>query len=179
MKLVVHDASILIDLALSETVDAWFASGIETWTTNLIYPHEIDQPDQRAVLDGYVKAGKLRIRTVTPEEVERLGEVRSGLTIPDRSAIMLVKELGDGARLATGDKAMRTAAHREKVAACGLIGLFELMIAPQGGRPAALPAEVAIAKLERLLSLPGCWLPIEKCREKITTWRRLSETSKL
>ncbi len=173
MKLVVHDASILIDLALSETVDAWFASGIETWTTNLIYPHEIDRPEQRAVLDGYVQAGKLLIRTVTPAEIELLSQIRSGLTIPDRSAIMLVKELGDGARLATGDKAMRKTAEREKVAACGLLGLFDLMIVPQDGRPAALPVEVAIAKLERLLALPGCWLPPEKCREKILAWRRL------
>lgn len=173
MKLVVHDASILIDLALSETVDAWFASGIETWTTNLIYPHEIDRADQRAVLEGYVQAGKLLIRVVTANEVERLGEVRSGLTIPDRSAIMLVKELGDGARLATGDKAMRAAAVREKVTACGLLGLFDLMITEQDGRAAALPVGVAIAKLERLLSLPGCWLPPEKCQEKIQAWRRL------
>lgn len=173
MKLVVHDASILIDLALSETVDAWFASGIETWTTNLIYPHEIDRPEQRAVLDGYVQAGKLLIRAVTPAEVELLGRIRSGLTIPDRSAIMLVKELGDGARLATGDKAMRKTAEQEKVAACGLLGLFDLMIVSQEGRPPALPVEVAIAKLERLLALPGCWLPPDKCQEKIAAWRRL------
>lgn len=173
MKLVVHDASILIDLALSETVDAWFASGIETWTTNLIFPHEIDRLDQRAVLEGYVQAGKLLIRAVTPDEIVQLGQVRSGLTIPDRSAIMLVKELGAGASLATGDKAMRTAAAREKIMACGLLGLFDLMIAAQEGRPAALPVEVAIAKLERLLALPGCWLPPEKCQEKIAAWRRL------
>jgi predicted nucleic acid-binding protein len=173
MKLVVHDASILIDLALSETVDAWFASGIETWTTDLIFPHEIDRLDQRAVLAGYVQAGKLLIRVVTPEEIAVLSQVRSGLTIPDRSAIMLVKELGAGASLATGDKAMRTTAAREKIAACGLLGLFDLMIASQGGRPAALPVEVAIAKLERLLALPGCWLPPERCQEKIRAWRQL------
>ncbi|MBW7894130.1 MAG: hypothetical protein H3C27_03375 [Opitutaceae bacterium] len=173
MKLVVHDASILIDLALSETVDAWFATGIETWTTNLIYPHEIDRPEQRGVLDGYVQAGKLLIWVVTTEEIEQLGQARSGLSIPDRSAIMLVKELGDSARLATGDKAMRKAAKHEKVEACGLLALFDLMIYPQGDRAAALPVEVAIAKLERLLALPGCWLPIEKCQEKIKAWRKL------
>ena len=173
MKLVVHDASILIDLALSETVDAWFASGIETWTTNLIYPHEIDRVEQRAELEGYVQAGKLLVRTVTTEEIALLGQVRSGLTIPDRSAIMLVKELGNGASLATGDKAMRTAAAREKISACGILGLFDLMITSQDGRLPALPVEVAIAKLERLLALPGCWLPPEKCKEKIQTWRRL------
>lgn len=164
---------LLIDLALSETVDAWFASGIETWTTNLIFPHEIDRLDQRTVLDGYVQAGKLLIRAVTPDEIVHLGQVRSGLTIPDRSAIMLVKELGAGASLATGDKAMRTAAAREKITACGLLGLFDLMIASHEERPASLPVEVAIAKLERLLTLPGCWLPREKCQEKIQAWRQL------
>ena len=125
------------------------------------------------MLDGYVQAGKLLIRAVTPDEIVQLGQVRSGLTIPDRSAIMLVKELGAGASLATGDKAMRTAAAREKIVACGLLGLFDLMIASQEGRPAALPVEVAIVKLERLLALPGCWLPPEKCQEKIQAWRRL------
>lgn len=173
MKLVVHDASILIDLALSETVDAWFAAGIETWTTNLIYPHEIDRPEQRAVLNGYVKAGMLRVRPVSVEEVEFLRQVRSGLSIPDRSAILLVKELGQHAVLATGDRALRLAAQREKIDACGLLGLFDIMIRTHGGRPPALPIAVAIAKLERLLALPGCWLPPEKCRERIQGWKKL------
>jgi hypothetical protein len=173
MKIVVHDASILIDLAVSETVDAWFATGIETWTTSLIYPEEIDRPDQRAILDGYVRAGKLQVRIVTAEEIETLGRIRSGLTIPDRSAIMLAKEIGPGATLATGDKAMRKAAMLEKVDACGLLALFDAMIVSQSGRAPALPIEVAIAKLERLLARPGCWLPAEKCHEKIAAWRRM------
>lgn len=172
MKLVVHDASILIDLAHSETVDAWFASGIETWTTNLIFPREIDRPEQRALLAGYVAAGKLHIHEVSAEEVVQLQAVRSGLSLPDRSALLLVKQLGDGATLATGDRALRKAAERERIAACGLLGLFDLMIQPRNGLPAALPVSVAIAKLERLLQMPGCWLPADKCRERIAQWRR-------
>jgi len=172
MKVVVHDASILIDLAHSETVDAWFASGIETWTTNLIYPWEIDRPEQRSILAGYVSAGKLRIYEVAASEIETLRVARSGLSLPDRSALLLVKQLGASATLATGDRALRKAAERDRVSACGLLGLFDLMIESRNGLPASLPVSVAIAKLERLLQMPGCWLPQERCRERIALWKK-------
>jgi hypothetical protein len=81
MKFVVHDASILIDLALSKAVEAWFATGVETWTTNLIYPAEIVKPEQRTLFDAYASAKKLRIKDLTPPELEDLVRTRARLSM--------------------------------------------------------------------------------------------------
>ena len=122
MKFVVHDASILIDLALSKTVEAWFATGVETWTTNLIYPYEIGKPEQRALFEAYVAAKKLRIKNLTPSELEEVVRERErlsrGLSLADVSALNLTKSLGADAVLATGDRLLRTTAEKAKVTAC-------------------------------------------------------------
>lgn len=174
MKFVVHDASILIDLALSKTVEAWFASGIETWTTNLIYPAEIVRPDQRQLYDGYASAKKLQIKALTSPEIEELIRFRArlslGLSLADVSALSLAKSLADGTVLATGDRLLRTMAEREKVKACGILHLFDVMVRGVSNHRAVLPKAVAIEKLRTLMQLPECRLPAEKCEGKIKLW---------
>jgi len=174
MKLVVHDASILIDLAHSKTVEAWFAAGIETWTTDLIYPAEIGRPEQRALLDAYAVAGKLKIRTTEPTELEALIRTRAkfgmGLSLADVSALNLAKIFGDGAVLATGDRLLRTTAEKEKVKACGILGLFDVMVCSVDGATPVLPFSVAIEKLRQLMQMPECRLPNDRCTAKIKMW---------
>ncbi len=174
MKFVVHDASILIDLALSKTVEAWFAGGVETWTTNLIYPAEIGRPDQRALFDAYASAKKLQIRDISPREVEELVRMRAelsfGLSLADVSALNLAKTLGEGAVLATGDKLLRTTAEKKKIKACGVLGLFDIMVVGVDGKPPVLPFSVAIEKLRELMQLPECRLPADRCAAKIKLW---------
>ena len=175
MKIIVHDASILIDLALSKTVEAWFAGGIETWTTNLIYPSEIGRPDQRALFDAYVAAKELKIRPVSAIEIDHLLRIRTklslGLSLADVSALTLAKTLGSTAILATGDRLLRATADKEKVKACGILGLFDLMVLSRpAGKPPVLPFPVAIKKLEDLIKLSECRLPADRCAEKIKLW---------
>ncbi len=176
MKLIVHDASILIDLTVSEAVDAWFATRIETWTTDLIYPREVERPEQRRPLDAYVAAGKLQIRRTT-ETVEELIAARArlglGLSLPDVSALLLTQAMGTRAVLATGDALLRKTAEREKLKACGILGLFDLMTAPATGC-AVLPYPVAAEKLARLLAHPECRLPRKICLAKIDEWKTKS-----
>jgi predicted nucleic acid-binding protein len=174
MKVVVHDASILIDLALSKTVEAWFAGGIETWTTELIFPAEIGRPEQRALFDAYAVAGKLKIRKITPTELETLVAAQvglgTGLSLADVSALTLARQLGEGSVLATGDRMLRKTADKEKINACGILGLFDVMVSCAEGRPAVLPFSVAIEKLRDLMQRPECRLPAERCAEKIKLW---------
>ena len=42
MKIIVHDASVLIDLHHAGALDAWVAAGIEAWTTDLVF-FEVEQ----------------------------------------------------------------------------------------------------------------------------------------
>lgn len=173
MKIVVQDASILIDLVLSQTVDAWFATGIETWTTNLIYPLEVDRPDQRAILDPYVAAKHLKIRAIAAEEFAPLRALQAqhrALSLPDVSALFVTQVLGDGARLATGDRALRAAAQRGKLEACGLLGLMDIMVNGIAGSRHVLPAPVAAERLRRLLTHPECRLPKAECEARIRGW---------
>lgn len=174
MKVVVQDASILIDLVLSQTVDAWFATGVETWTTNLIYPLEIDQPEQRAILGPYVSAKKLQIREISDLEVEEIlalrGSFSRGLSLADLSALFLTRELGAGTKLATGDRALRNAATHARLDACGILGLFEVMVEAASGRLAVLPYPVAADRLRQLLKHPECRLPRGECEARIRAW---------
>jgi rRNA maturation endonuclease Nob1 len=175
MKLVVHDASILIDLVFSKTVEAWFATNVETWTTELVYPREIEEPSQRALFNAYADAGKLQIRHINSAQLEQLVRARTrlglGLSLADVSVLQLTRELGENALLATGDRLLRATAEREKIKACGLLGLFDIMVTPSRGGPAALPYAVAIEKLEQLMALPECRLPADKCHAKIRDWK--------
>jgi hypothetical protein len=174
MKFVVHDASILIDLALSKTVEAWFATGVETWTTNLIYPYEISKPEQRALFDAYVAAKKLRIKNLTPNDLEEVVRERErlsrGLSLADVSALNLTKSLGADAVLATGDRLLRKTADKAKVTACGILRLFDVMVDGTKEHPAVLPPSVAIEKLRGLMQLPECRLPVDRCEAKIKAW---------
>jgi hypothetical protein len=176
MKLVVHDASILIDLTLSEAVDAWFATGIETWTTDFIFPNEVKRPDQRARLEAYVAAGQLQIRA-TAGEADELNVMRlrlgRGLSLADVSALLLTQQFGTDAVLATGDGMLRRTAEREKIRACGILGLFDHMVTPpEGAARCALAPAVAAAKLQLLLDHPECRLPKAACLERIHRWKK-------
>lgn len=182
MKFVVHDASILIDLALSKSVEAWFATGVETWTTNLIYPSEIVKAEQRVVYDAYVTAKKLKIKALTPHELEELVRTRAklsmGLSLADVSALSLTKTLGPDAVLATGDRLLRKTADRERVKACGILKLFDVMVEGTKEHPAILPPTLAIEKLRGLMQLPECRLPSDRCDEKIKAWSRKGPASR-
>lgn len=175
MKLVVHDTSILIDLALSGTAEAWFATGIETWTTDLVYPLEIDDKDQRKLFDSYATSGRMKVRRLSAVEVDFLRKLQlkvgwRGLSLADISVFTLSKHLGPEAVLATGDKSLRKVATREKVTACGILRLFRYMVDGVHGRHPVLPKAVAIERLKLLISHPECRLPKEKCEELIRQW---------
>jgi rRNA maturation endonuclease Nob1 len=175
MKLIVHDTSILVDLALSRTAEAWFAAGVETWTTDLVYNLEVEDPEQRALFDPYLESGHLKIRRFNATETEELLRLASKagrrLSLADISVFWLAHRLGPKAVLATGDKALRAFAQREEVMACGILGLFKHMVAGIGGRPQVLPKAVAIERLQLLMAHPDVRLPLDKCEELIRQWR--------
>ncbi|MBI5800149.1 MAG: hypothetical protein HZA92_05395 [Verrucomicrobia bacterium] len=142
--------------------------------------------EQRRQIETYLAAGQLRVRC-SAEDAEVLNVARErlgqGLSFADVSVLLLAQYLGVGAVLATGDALLRKTAEREKLKACGILGLFDQMVHPArpGSRP-ALPASVAASKLELLLQHPECRLPREKCMQKIkswtgNTWRRRRQAS--
>lgn len=110
MKIVVHDASILIDLAICDAVEAWFPTEVETWTSELIFPREIEDPAQRRRLEAYAGSGKLRVhQTTEPAEslVEERDRLHRGLSLADPSVLLRTRKLGHDAVLATGNALLR------------------------------------------------------------------------
>lgn len=83
---------------------------------------------------------------------------------------MLARHFGAGAVLATGDRLLRTTADKEKIKACGILGLFDVMVEGVEGSAPVLPYPVAIEKLRALIQLPECRLPPARCAEKIKLW---------
>ncbi|HLA87841.1 MAG TPA: hypothetical protein VJL10_07460, partial [Anaerolineales bacterium] len=90
MKIVVHDASVLIDLAACEFLGPWFGLGLETRTTSLVW-REVNRKNQKARLQRFVDEGSLGIEPVNAEamaEVVRLHlEVPSKITLEDASTL--------------------------------------------------------------------------------------------
>lgn len=174
MTLVVQDATILIDLALCDCAEAWFSTGIETWTTGWIFPLEISDPIQRRIYADYVASGALKVfhpKEAALGEIEMLkGRLSQGLSRADVSALHLAQTFGARATLATGDRALRKAAERERVPVCGVLRLFDLMVAGGKDKGRGLPARVAARKLHYLLSHPQCHLPKAPCEERIKKW---------
>ena len=121
--IVVQDANILIDLYEVDLLESFFALGYETHTTDLVF-HEVAQP-----VHGYVEDGQIRQHVLTPEQLELVIQIQTelghGVSLPDCSVLWLTKELGDTARLLTGDNKLRQCAKDCGISVHGLLWILD------------------------------------------------------
>lgn len=167
MKIIVHDASVLIDLAVCEMLAPWFGLGFEAKTTSLVW-REVNRKNQKARLQRYVDVGSLGIIPVNAEamtEVLRIhSEVPLKITIEDASAMYIAGK--QQAILLTGDKGLRQYAARQGIEVHGILWVIDTLVA----RGAILPS-VAAERLEWLTSQGTCRLPGPECIQRIKKWR--------
>ena len=106
MKVAVKDACVLIDLANGGLLEAWFQRGIETHTTDLVARQVKTDRNWQAV-SGFIKAGLLKVATLTGEQIERMHDELGTLPVglEDQTALFLAMELN--AILLTGDRRLR------------------------------------------------------------------------
>ena len=162
MRIIVHDASVLIDLHHAGAIDAWLDAGIEAWTTDLIL-YEVAQP-----LDRQIKSGALKVKRYGVDELLALNEAKSALpstlSLEDCSALLLAQEIG--ATLVTGDGGLRKAALAASVEVHGVLWILDVMV--NGSKTTPLQAATMLEKILQTRAR----LPADECTARLERWRR-------
>ena len=166
MKIVVHDASVLIDLAACDMLGPWFSLGFETTTTSLVW-REVNRKNQKMRMQRYVNEGSLGIEPINAEamaDVVSLHSEAPQITLEDASALYVAGK--EAAILLTGDKGLRQYATQKGIEVHGILWVIDTLVA----RGAILPG-VAAERLEWLTSQGTCRLPGPECSQRIKKWR--------
>ncbi len=166
MKLVVHDACILIDLIEGSLLDCWSQLEIVPLTTDLVLS-EITDPRQRsALLSRDLKQG-LIVEDLTSEELPQVialqSELGRGLTLTDCSA--LYQTAKHSAILLTGDGKLRKVAEQKGLTAHGALWILDSLV----GR-SLIARQLAAQKLKAILDA-GSHLPRPECEKRLKTWQ--------
>lgn len=168
MKIVIQDASVLIDMADCGLIDAWFGLGFDLRTTSLVF-REINRKNQKIKLQPYVVNGQLQIESSSGEVIAEIAKLHatlsSRLSIQDVSALHFAGKLNS--ILLTGDKLLRQHAKERDIETHGLLWVFDMLVA----RGALLPG-VAADHLEKLIERGTSRLPLHECELRIKKWRR-------
>lgn len=169
MRIVIQDASVLIDMADSNLLDAWFSLGFDLRTTSLIY-HEVMRKNQKLKLQRYLDNGQLLIEKATGEVIAEIAvfktSLSSRLTIQDASALYFATKI-EGSILLTSDRRLREHAEAQGVETHGLLWVLDTLVA----RGALLPG-VAADRLEALMERGTSRQPQHECELRIRRWRR-------
>lgn len=108
MKIIIQDASVLIDMADCDLLDAWFGLGFDLRTTSMIL-REVTRKSQKVKLQRYLDNGQLGIEKTSGEQMSEIvalsRALSSRLTIEDVSALYVASKIGGV--LLTGDKRLR------------------------------------------------------------------------
>jgi predicted nucleic acid-binding protein len=168
VKIVIQDASVLIDMADGDLLDAWFGLGLDLRTTSLVL-REVSRKNQKLKLQPYVVDGQLQIESSSGAVLAEIAALHAGLTsrlsIEDVSALFFAAKL-EGILL-TGDRRLRQHAEERGIETHGLLWVFDLLVA----RGALLPG-VAADRLEKLLERGTSRLPLHECELRVRKWRR-------
>lgn len=168
MKIIIQDASVLIDMADGGLLDSWFGLGFDLRTTSLVF-REINRKNQKIKLQPYVVNGQLQIESSSGEVIAEIAKLHavlsSRLSIEDVSALHFAAILNS--ILLTGDKLLRQHAEERGIETHGLLWVFDMLVA----RGALLPG-VAADRLEKLIERGTSRLPLHECELRIKKWRR-------
>jgi len=168
VKIVIQDASVLIDLADCDMLDSWFCLGFDLRTTSLVW-REVSRKNQKLKLKRYVDDGRFGIEPVGAQVLTDIVQLQvvlsSRVTIEDASALYFAGKLES--ILLTGDKRLRQHAEERDIETHGLLWVFDSIVA----RGALLPG-VAADRLEKLIERGTSRLPLHECELRIKKWRR-------
>jgi predicted nucleic acid-binding protein len=168
VKIVIQDASVLIDMADGDLLDAWFGLGFDLRTTSLVW-REVNRKNQKLKLKRYVDAGRFSIESVGAEALTEIVQLQAALSsrvsLEDASALLFAGQLNS--ILLTGDRRLRQSAEERGIETHGLLWVFDTLVA----RGALLP-EVAAERLQKLVESGTSRLPLKECELRVRRWRR-------
>jgi predicted nucleic acid-binding protein len=168
VKIVIQDASVLIDLADCDLLDAWFGLGFDLRTTSLVW-REVNRRNQKLKLKRYVDAGCFVIEAVGAEALTAIVQLQAGgasrITLEDASTLFVAEKLKS--ILLTGDKRLRQHAEERGIETHGLLWVLDMLV----NRGALLPG-VAADRLAKLMERGTSRLPVQECESRMRKWRR-------
>jgi predicted nucleic acid-binding protein len=168
VKIVIQDASVLIDMADCDLLDVWFGLGFDLRTTSLVW-REVSRKNQKIKLKRYVDNGRFSVESVGAQALTEIVQLQavlsSRVTLEDVSALFFADKLES--ILLTGDKRLRQHAEERGIETHGLLWVFDILVA----RGALLPG-VASDRMEKLIERGTSRLPLNECELRIKKWRR-------
>jgi len=168
MKLLLHDANVLIDLITVGLLDITFRLPYVMETTDFVV-QEIVPQDQRKAIQRIIDADKLTVCNATSEmvgEIVRLHHDIPALSIADCSVIC--HALATDAVVLSGDGLLRKTARAKSLKVCGTLWVLQQLVSENMIEPS-----LAIEKLTELM-VKNVRLPKQECSRLIEQWRTLT-----
>ena len=159
MKLLIHDANILIDLIKTESVRQFFSLEYEMITTNAVL-QEL-RADQRCELDAVINGRKLVIRQIKEKEdnfIIQLVEKNPALSFPDCTVLFVADDMK--ATLLTGDQKLRSCAEGRGITVSGIFWAFDEMLKKKKLTRAEYKEKLAVLKQVNR------WLPADEFEKR-------------
>jgi len=167
MRLLIHDANVLIDLLDIGLLSEAMALPCVMETTDLVQ-HEIIDAEQTRALSECISKRLLAVLSSSIEQMSKITEMQSTspqLTLADCSVVFHA-QVRKGIVL-SGDGRLRKEADRRRLEVHSTPWLLNLMVAEK-----SLPPRAAIEKLERLMGI-NRRLPHRECLKLIEAWKKL------
>jgi predicted nucleic acid-binding protein len=166
MTVIIHDASILLDLIHAGLLKLFLRIPARMVTTDFVVAEFTNAAD-RNKLDTVTTSGALQVLLSGPTELEsilKLQNAHRALSSADCSVLFYARSLQ--AMLLTGDSRLRREATQLGLDVHGTVWAFDELV----GRRLLAETEAA-DRLERLLEL-NPRLPREECERMIYCWRK-------
>jgi predicted nucleic acid-binding protein len=164
MKIVVNDASILIDLLKIDMSDDFFRLPFEMHTTDLV---SVEITDESAEKFGrYVEKIMIKIQSFSSGEWEEVNEIKANnppLSLADCSCLCLCNHLS--ATLLTSDGRLRKSAIDKSITVHGILWVFEQLVHKE-----EITAGEAASKLKELMEIYPR-LPREEYHKRLKNWK--------
>ncbi len=165
MRILIHDASVLIDLIAVDLLDTALSLPYVMETTDFV-KREILLARQADVLDRVVAAQRVAVLRSSADELAAIAELHSripSLSLADCS--VLFHATTKGAVVLSGDSRLRHAAKEHSLTVCGTLWIFDQLVAH-----GSLSGSDATAILERLMKI-NIRLPRSECQKLIASWQ--------
>jgi len=166
MHLLIHDASVLIDLIDIGLLDTAFRLPYEMVTPDLVQVEILD-PNQSKALDNCVEAKLVSIIPSTTQQVQVIMGYKAEykqLTMADCSVVF--HALDKKGVVISADKNLRTIAERKHLEVHGSLWILDQLV--QYELLSAIDAAIKLAELRKLNSR----LPEKECVRLIDSWRQ-------
>jgi predicted nucleic acid-binding protein len=166
MKLIITDTNVFFDIINIGALPEFFSLDLEICTTAFVID-EIRQPQQREMIDAFIRAKKLTVYNFSAEEIEDVQNFESTKSLKrftDKSVIW--KSVQIQSPMLTGDKKMRDIAEKMGIEVHGSLWVINELVTRE-----LITTEKALTLIEELKKTNG-WLPRNETEKIVTSLKQ-------